>query len=116
MFAPLSEAVLVSMAASFLVALTVIPALCSLMLGKVGNSRKEPIFSRAAKWIISKFAIVPSIRHPHAALAFAAMLAAAAFAFFPVMGRDFIPPLNEGSCLLIVQLSPDSSIDRSKEI
>lgn len=44
MFAPLSEAVLVSMAASFLVALTVIPALCSLMLGKVGNSRKEPIF------------------------------------------------------------------------
>ena len=116
MFAPLSEAVLVSMAASFLVALTVIPALCSLMLGKVGNSRKEPIFSRAAKWIISKFAIVPSIRHPHAALAFAAMLAAAAFAFFPVMGRDFIPPLNEGSCLLIVQLSPDSSIDRSKEM
>ncbi len=116
MFAPLSEAVLVSMAASFLVALTVIPALCSLMLGKTGNSRRDPLLSRAVKWVAAKTAISPSVKHPHAALTFAAAISAAAFAFFPVMGRDFIPPLNEGSCLLILQLSPDSSIDRSREI
>lgn len=116
MFSPLSEAVIVSMAASFFVALTVIPALCSLMLRRVGNTRREPIVSRCIKWIINRLAITPSIRYPHAALAFAAFISAGAFALFPIMGRDFIPPLNEGSSLLILQLSPDSSIDRSKEI
>ncbi len=116
MFRPLSEAVIVSMAASFFVALTVVPALCSLLLGRVGKSRGEPVISRILKWLIAKLAIRPSIKYPHAALSMAAFISAAAFAFFPIMGRDFIPALNEGSSLLILQLSPDSSIDRSREM
>lgn len=116
MFSPLAEAVIVSMAASFLVALTVVPALCSIMLGKTGKARSEPIISRTIKRIISKIAIEPSIKFPHAALALAVAVSAFAFAFFPIMGRDFIPALNEGSSLLILQLSPESSIERSKEI
>ena len=116
MFRPLSEAVIVSMGASFLVALTVVPALCSILLGKVRNIRREPAVSRAIKWLIAKVAIIPSIKHPHAAIWTTVMISAAAFAFFPIMGRDFIPALNEGSSLLILQLSPDSSIERSREI
>lgn len=104
------------MAASFLVALTVVPALCSIMLGKTGKARSEPIISRTIKRIISKIAIESSIKFPHAALALAVAVSAFAFAFFPIMGRDFIPALNEGSSLLILQLSPESSIERSKEI
>ena len=116
MFAPLSEAVIVSMIASFIVALTVIPALCSLLLKTSKNISKEPIFSRIMKAIVGWIVIKPAIKLPHISLILTATLTAAAFALFPLMGRDFIPPLNEGGSLLIVQLSPESSIDRTKEI
>ncbi len=116
MFTPLSEAVIVSMSASFIVALTLIPVLCSLLLGKSVKEKREPIFSRILKKIVAFIFIKPSIKFPHLALLLVGGLSAAAFAFFPMMGRDFIPPLNEGGALVIVQLSPDSSIDRTKEI
>ena len=76
MFRPLSEAVIVSMGASFLVALTVVPALCSILLGKVRNIRREPAVSRAIKWLIAKVAIIPSIKHPHAAIWTTVMISA----------------------------------------
>ena len=117
MFRPLAEAVVVSMAASFLVALTLVPVLCSLMLKKVSaRAAGEPLVSSAIKFFAERVLILPSIRFPYAALFAAAMLTASAFALLPIMGRDFIPPLNEGSSLVILQLSPDSSIERSKEI
>ncbi len=117
MFRPLAEAVIVSMSASFLVALTLIPALCSTAFG--GNFKKaprEPLASRCIKILAERIIVLPSIRRPRAALFISAMAAAAAFALLPMMGRDFMPPLNEGSSLVILQLSPGSSIDRSKEI
>lgn len=117
MFRPLAEAVVVSMAASFLVALTLVPVLCSLMLKKVSaRAAGEPLVSSTIKFFAERVLILPSIRFPYAALFAAAMLTASAFALLPIMGRDFIPPLNEGSSLVILQLSPDSSIERSKEI
>ncbi len=116
MFSPLSEAVIVSMTASFIVALTLIPALCVLFLGKVSKEKREPFFSRILKSFVSFFIIKPSIRHPHIALILTSAIVVFSFALFPIMGRDFIPPLNEGGALVIVQLSPESSIDRTKEI
>ncbi|MBP3357796.1 MAG: efflux RND transporter permease subunit [Opitutales bacterium] len=117
MFRPLAEAVIVSMIASFIVALTLVPVLCSLLLKGVSDKvRKEPFISCAIKFLAKYLLILPSIRFPKIALFVSAMLTAMSFALLPMMGRDFIPPLNEGSSLVILQLSQDSSIERSNEI
>ena len=117
MFRPLAEAVIVSMVASFIVALTLVPVLCSLMLKSVSDKvRTEPFISRTIKFLAKYLLILPSIKCPRIALFLTAMLTAICFALLPIMGRDFIPPLNEGSSLVILQLSQDSSIERSNEI
>ena len=117
MFRPLAEAVIVSMIASFIVALTLVPVLCSLMLKNISNKvRNEPFISRTIKLFAKYLLILPSIRFPRIALFISAMLTALSFALLPMMGRDFIPSLNEGSSLVILQLSQDSSIERSNEI
>lgn len=118
MFSPLAEAVIVSMIASFFVALTVIPVLCSLFLisKKSLKSAKEAMFSIYIKKAVAFLLIKPSLKHPKFVLFLGGVFVALSLALYPIMAKDFIPAINESNSLLMVQISPDSSIDRAKQI
>ncbi len=118
MFRPLSEAVIVSMIASFLVALTLIPVLCSLLLRRKNSLKKEKdaMFSSLIKKIVEVFLIKPAVKYPKTTLFLGGVFVALSLSLYPIMGRDFIPSLNEANSLLMMQVSADSSIERSRQI
>ena len=102
---PLGLAYLASLAGSLVVALTVTPVLCLLLLPRGSLlDRDEPWFlrqwKRAYEWTLT-FCL------PRPAVVLGGALAAFVFALFlvPLLDRSFLPPFNEGS-LTIGVVSP----------
>lgn len=117
MFKPMAGAVVVALAASALVALTVMPALASFGLRPSGHGedggvvrRLRGAFAQALAWCFA-----------HRGLALGATLAAALVAAigFTRLGADFIPQLDEGSVSIqfvrAASLDLRSSVDLQKK-
>ncbi|HEX6623072.1 MAG TPA: efflux RND transporter permease subunit, partial [Pyrinomonadaceae bacterium] len=117
MFAPLAFAYIVSIAASLVVALTVTPVLCYYLLGraKVIHEEKD---SRLVAWLKRHYAHVLhwTLRHPYKIIATSAAMLLVAVALFPFMGREFLPPFNEGTLNINVDMPPGTSLRESNRI
>jgi HME family heavy-metal exporter len=117
LFTPLGVAYIVSISASLVVSLTVTPVLSYWLLpqAKVMAHEQDGFLLRFLKWLAG-FAIRFSIRHPWPILG--SVLVAVVVSLFAVMqlGRDFLPPFNEGSAQINLLLPPDSSLSASNEI
>ena len=114
---PLGVAYIVAILASLLVALTVTPALCSVLLPRsrsisqvgewavVGWLRRlyEPIL----RWGLDHAAVVLSV---------ALLLVAAALAGLNDVGRRFLPELNEGSLTISAATVPGTSLQDSDRL
>jgi len=118
LFAPIAVATIVSMAASFVVSLTVIPALSSYLLP--GMKRMQ---SEADGWLVRRLKdfdrrviLRHTLRHPWAVLGTTAALVAGAFAFYPFMGKEFLPEFNEGTATINVLAAPGTSLAESNRI
>jgi CzcA family heavy metal efflux pump len=113
---PLGIAYIVSLAASLLVALTVTPVLCQLLLphSRAVLEGKEP---KVVVWLKSHYArVLPSVLdHPWrmTAPAAAALVLAVGSIFF--MGRSFLPEFNEGTLTLSAVTLPGTSLEQSNE-
>ena len=117
MFAPLAFAYIFSIAASLLVALTVTPVLCYLMLGRfvrgqstgdsrlVGFSKRQ--YSKVLGWALAR---------PLEVIAVSALLLVMSIALLPLTGREFLPPFNEGAVNINVTLPPGTSLEESNRI
>jgi len=112
MFKPMAAAVVVALAASALVALTVMPALASFGLRASGHGAEGGLVRRLGGLFVS----VLGWCFAHRALAlFATLLAAAAAAVgFTRLGADFIPQLDEGS--IGIQFVRASSLDLASSV
>ncbi len=114
---PLGVAYVVSLLASLLVAITVTPVLCLLLLpGSRGITEgREP---KVAHWLKSKYRrlLEPVLRHPWATTGpvLAAFLLAVIACFY--MGRGFLPEFNEGSLTISAVTEPGTSLDRSDKM
>jgi CzcA family heavy metal efflux pump len=114
---PLGFAYIVSLAASLAVALTVTPALCSLLLprAKAVLSGHEP---RLVGWL--KRLYRPTLNwvldHAYIVLAGAAVLLAAAGASVFWMGRSFLPEFNEGTLTISAVTLPGTSLQESDQL
>ncbi len=114
---PLGFAYVVSLSASLVVALTVTPALCSLLLPRSRAVRRptEPLLVRALHrayqpavgWAVRRYRLL--------GLSSLALLAAAALAL-GLAGRSFLPSFNEGSLTLAVATLPGTSLAESSEL
>ena len=107
MFKPMAGAVVVALAASALVALTVMPALASFWLRADGHGeegrlirRTKDVFSAMLGWCFS---------HRTAAVSATLVAALAAVVGYLRLGADFIPQLDEGS--ISIQFVRASSLD-----
>jgi CzcA family heavy metal efflux pump len=117
MFAPLAFAYIISILASLVVALTVTPVLCYFLLGKSQLIQEEKD-SRLVAWLKRHYAqtLDWTLRHPMEIISLSAIMLAAALFLFPLMGREFLPPFNEGTLNINANLPPGTSLKESNRV
>lgn len=117
LLAPLGVAYVVSLAASLLVALTVTPALCSLLLptSRAVRASEEPL---AIRWLRAGYD--PLLRRVVRAwpvlvgVSLAGVVAAGVVAWSS--GRTFLPEFNEGALTVSVVTFPGTSLEESNRL
>lgn len=117
LFTPLGIAYIVSILASLLVSLTVTPVLSYWLLPRanvIGHDR-DGFLLRGLKWLAGH-AIRFSMRHPWPILGIVGLAVAASFLAVSRLGRDFLPPFNEGTAQINVVLPPGNSLETSTHI
>ena len=117
MFAPLAFAYIISIMASLVVALTVTPVLCYFLLGQSQLIHEEKD-SRLVAWLKRRYAgtLDWTLRHPMEIISLSAIMLAAALLLFPLMGREFLPPFNEGTLNINANLPPGTSLKESNRV
>jgi HME family heavy-metal exporter len=115
-FTPLGLAFIFSMIASLLVSLTLTPALCALLLGKISpkNHGESKLVSYLKKW--NEPLVRASMRYPWLVIGITTLMTAVAIYMLPKLGREFLPKFNEGSLALSAILPPGTSLDESNRI
>jgi len=117
LFTPIAIATIVSMAASFVVSLTVIPVLCSYLLkpnpDKVHRDGKLVL---AMKWLLKNTWLRLALSRPLAVIGIALVLLAGALSLYPSMGQNFLPPFNEETALVALTTAPGTSLEQTNEI
>jgi len=116
LFTPIAIATITSMAASFVVSLTVIPVLCSLLLKGGGKAHGDGFVVRAMKWLVERTFLKLALGAPAVVLALVGMLLIAALMLYPRMGQEFLPAFNEGSATISLASAPGTSLAHSNEI
>jgi HME family heavy-metal exporter len=134
LFTPLGLAYIVSILASLLVSLTVTPVLSYLLLGKVprlAETRATPAAARATAperhalrdslllrtlKSVAGYMIRFGIRHPITISCSMVLLVLVGVAAVAGIGRDFLPPFNEGSAQVNLLLPPGTSLETSNRI
>ncbi|ANM30942.1 multidrug transporter AcrB [Acidobacteria bacterium Mor1] len=111
---PLGFAYLVALTASLVVALTVTPVLCALLLPRspAVRSGHEPRWLTALKDGYQRL-LEGCLRHGRWLLAGSALALALAAASFGWMGRTFLPEFNEGTLTISAVTLPGTSLDES---
>jgi CzcA family heavy metal efflux pump len=117
MFAPLAVAYIIAISASLVVALTVTPVLCYFLLGqaKVIQDDRD---SRLVTWLKQHYArlLEFSLRHPYKIIGVSGAMLLLAAVLVPFMGREFLPPFNEGTLNINANLPPGTSLAESNRI
>ena len=117
LFAPIAIATIISMVASFIVSLTAIPVLCSLLLNpKAGHEHKDGIVTRAMKGLLEHVWLRVGLSQPYLMLALVVIIVAAAFSLYPQMGKDFLPKFKEETALVAVTSAPGTSLEEMNKI
>jgi CzcA family heavy metal efflux pump len=121
LFTPIAIATITSMAASFVVSLTVIPVLCSLLLRMKNNPSQsgghhDGFLVRSMKWLVERTFLRVALSVPVLVIAFAGVLLIAALMLYPMMGKEFLPAFNEGSATISLASAPGTSLAHSNEI
>ena len=118
LFTPLGIAYVVSILASTVVSLTVSPVLSYYLL-----SRRPVTKERQDGWLLRKvkLALVPVIRFSMTHLGFVTsvsvtvVLVAASLLVIAAMGKNFLPPFDEGAAQVNLFARPGTSLEASKE-
>lgn len=112
LFGPLGLAYILATLASLLVALTVTPVLCSLLIRLDRLPEREPALTR---WLKSRYNRLLQATDRRLAWVIAIVLGAsvALFSLVPTIGTSFIPELKEGHYVIQMTLAPGSSLDAS---
>ncbi len=113
LFKPMAFNISFAMAGSLLLTLTIIPVLAALIL-----KPKEERDTLLVRWI--KRGYLPllawSLLHRKTVVISAVVLLLGSLALFPLLGKEFMPTLQEGSIMWRVTSIPSTSLDQSIEI
>ncbi len=117
LFSPLGVAYIISLTASLFISLTVTPVLCSYLLSdaKIIEHKEDGKFVRFLKELDRKL-ILKTIDRPKAVLIGCGIALALALSLLPLMGRNFLPPFNEGTATIGVAAAPGIALSSSDEL
>ncbi len=115
LFHPLAFTKTFAMAGATLLALTLVPVLCTYLIGgKVHSEEHNPVmrFLRRIYEPVLKFAL----NHPARSIGAALVLFFIAIFLATGIGSEFMPPLNEGDVMFMPVTDPAISIDEAQRI
>ncbi|HSJ05025.1 MAG: efflux RND transporter permease subunit [Verrucomicrobium sp.] len=119
LFTPIAIATITSMIASFVVSLTVIPVLCSMLLkpkaDKAGESSHDGWIVRAMKGAVKHTLLKVALGNPLLVLGITSVMLMGSFMLYPMMGKEFLPSFNEGSATISLAGPPGTGLRHSNE-
>ena len=108
LFRSLGYAYVAAVLVSLLVALTVTPALCLILLGDTRETKESPPL-RLAKWLYG-MTLPWFLRYSRTTVALTGILFIAALAVTPWLGGEFLPELRESNLVVFMAGKPDMSL------
>jgi Cu/Ag efflux pump CusA len=117
LLAPLGVAYVVALFASLIVAASVTPVLCSLLLPQskgVAEGDESPVVRRLKRAYGRTLAIV--LQRPKLVIGVAFILFLITLATLPFMGRAFLPEFNEGTLTINAVTLPGTSLEESNRL
>ncbi len=113
MFRPLVSTMLIALLVSLVVALTVVPVLAEWLLARA----KEREFGFIRRFHATYLRLLDgAVSRPRTTLAVALAALVGAAALTPLIGTEFMPPLDEGSIAINVVRLPNASLDGSVKV
>ncbi len=111
MFRPMALTVIFALAASLVLALTLMPVAATVLF-KRGVRERETWLVRAADRLYTPL-LARSMKHPRVTLMIAGGVFAASLSLTPLLGAEFIPRLDEGSIAMQAVRLPSVSLEES---
>ncbi len=117
LFAPIAIATIISMVASFVVSLTLIPVLCSMLLNpQSGHAHEDGRFVRFLKRLLQATLLRAGLNFPLPVLALVLAGMTGAFLLYPKMSKDFLPAFREETALIAATSAPGTSLAEMNRI
>lgn len=115
LFVPLGIAYIVSLFASLIVSLTVTPVLCSYLLKSEQLPSQD---GKLARWLkeLDRRILNRVLDHPHWVMGLTAVALIGALGLIPLMGKEFLPPFNEGTATVNLLAPPGISLEESNRL
>ncbi len=116
MFRPMAETVAFALIGAFILSLTYIPMMSSLVLSK-NISNRENLSDRMMKWLENAYQkrLSQALNHKKLLLIIVLSLFAASIFIFSRLGGEFIPSLPEGDFAIDTRVLPGSNLNTSIE-
>ena len=118
MLKPLGIAYLIALVMSLIVAMTVTPLLCKMMLSGNGYLSKNEKQNWVDKWLLSAYrsSLEWVLARAKAVVAALVLLFAVCLFLFTQMGRSFLPEFNENALTIAAVSRPGVSLEESNKI
>ena len=118
MLKPLGVAYLVALVMSLVVAMTVTPLLCKLMLSGEGYLSRAEKKNWVDKWLLPHYSgsLAWAMGHAKAIIVSLGVLFAVCLLLFVAMGRSFLPEFNEKALTIAAVSRPGVSLEESNRI
>ncbi|OLB98615.1 MAG: hypothetical protein AUH30_07260 [Candidatus Rokubacteria bacterium 13_1_40CM_68_15] len=115
LFHPLAYTKTFAMAGATILSVTLVPVLCSLLIGgKVRGEERNPVM-RPLVWLYRPVLDL-ALRYRAVTLAGALVVVAGAVVLVPRIGTEFMPPLNEGDLMFMPVTDPSIGLGQAIEI
>ncbi len=115
LFHPLAFTKTFSMVGATLLSVTLVPVLCSLLIGgRIRGEEDNPVM-RPLMWIYRPL-LGWVLQHRVLTLGGAILIFVSAVALVPRLGKEFMPPLNEGDLMFMPVTDPAISLPQAIEI
>ncbi|WP_292739856.1 efflux RND transporter permease subunit, partial [Methylophaga sp. UBA2659] len=113
LFGPVTLTIVFALLGSLLLSLTLIPVIASFLVRS--DAHAEPWLSRTLAKTYEPL-LRKALLHPALVLGAAGVLLAASFVVFPLVGKTFMPTMDEGDILIQLETIPSISLEANTRI
>ena len=114
MFRPLALTMVFAMLGSLVVAISIVPVILSVILPKSASIRELGLLSGLQRLYL--FLLDKALSHRRLTVSMAAILFMGTLALTPLIGTEFLPPLEEGAIAINVVRLPNGSLEGSVQV